>query len=607
MKTNKKKYSVFQNIWYVLKITARHKRQLLICALAVVPFTLSISLLTNYMTAEAVRLVTECSITEDYMTYVKYICYLGLITLAVRIGYIVLSVCMEQFGFSFRFRFSQSLVSKTLSLDYEYLESVEGQNQLAKANEGIEGDNAAVQATMGQIVEFMTGIVGLITYSAIVCTLSPWVMVLLFTLALANSFIGKGYEKYTHSLRDQWAYANRKLSYLNNVAKNFYYAKDIRIYNMRKWFDVLFHKNLEARRLVHTKQENALVYTGVLRAFLGFIRNGVAYGVLIWKIVEGGMEAAEFIWYFSIITQYAEYLYKLVNSTDLLYKQSLYFSDTRELFRMAGHSKEPGKSPVPQETVSIEFRNVSFRYPNADKYTLQNINFKIEKGQKFALVGKNGAGKTTLVKLLCGLYTTYEGEILIDGINIREFCMDEYFSLLSVVFQDIAVLPVSLERNITVEQKTTDKDRLERAVRLSGLSTKVALLPEGLDTPLIKSVEDKAIDFSGGEMQKLALARALYKGGKILVLDEPTAALDPVAENEMYQTYNKLTRGNTSVFISHRLSSTGFCDQILLLDEGMVKERGTHGELLDKGGLYAEMFDAQSKYYKEKESGGNEI
>lgn len=600
MKNKKPKYSIFSNIWYVLKITAEHKKRLLICSLLIIPFTIATTLLTNYLTAEAVRLVTECSVTADYMAYVKYILCLGFVIVAVRIIYTVLSVTTEQDGINFRFRFGQSLAVKVLTLDYEYLENPEGQNQIARANEGLESDRAPVQATMGNIVTFLTGVVGLITYSAIVFTLSPWLMVLLFVLALANALIERYYERYTYNLRKEWIVPNRKLGYLDNVGKNFAYAKDIRIYNMQSWFDVLFHKSLGERKVVHTRQENALVYTGLMRALFDFIRHGVAYGVLIWKIVEGNMSVADFVWYFSVITQYADYLYKMANSSSLMYQQSLYFSDVRDLFQVAGHSLEPGSSTVPTETVSIEFRNVSFRYPNAEQYTLQNINFKIEKGQKFALVGRNGAGKTTLVKLLCGLYTNYEGEILLDGKNIREFCKDEYFSLLSVVFQDIALLPVSLEKNITLEEETSDRSELARAVQLSGLSEKIATLPDGMDTPLIKSVEDKAVDFSGGEMQKLALARALYKGGKVLLLDEPTAALDPIAENEMYQTYRKLTMGNTSIFISHRLSSTGFCDQILLLDGGVIKEQGTHAELLKQGGLYAEMFEAQSKYYKEK-------
>lgn len=600
MKSKKTKYSMFSNIWYVLKITAENQKRLLICSLLLIPFTIASTLLTNYLTAEAVRLVTECSITENYMAYVKYILGLGMIIVAVRIVYRILSVMMEQDGINFRFRFGQSLAAKVLTLDYEYLESPEGQNQIARANEGLENDRAPVQATMGNIVTFLTGIAGLVTYSTIVFSLSPWLMVLLFSLAMINSLIERYYEHYTYNLRKKRVVPYRKLSYLENVAKNFAYAKDIRIYNMQSWFDVLFHKSLGEQRRLHNKQENALVYTGLLRALFDFIRHNVAYGVLIWKIVEGGMSTAEFVWYFSVIAQYADYLYKMVNSSSLLYQQSLYFSDVRDLFGVTGHSMEPGIRDVPTETASIEFRNVSFRYPNAERYTLQNINFKIEKGQKFALVGRNGAGKTTLVKLLCGLYTNYEGEILLDGKNIRDFCREEYFSLLSVVFQDIALLPVSLEKNITLEEKTTNRGELARAIQLSGLSEKIASLTEGLDTPLIKSVEDKAVDLSGGEMQKLALARALYKGGKILLLDEPTAALDPIAENEMYQTYRKLTMGNTSIFISHRLSSTGFCDWILLLDGGVIIEEGTHRELLAKGGLYAEMFEAQSKYYKEK-------
>ncbi|HBN83581.1 MAG TPA: hypothetical protein DDZ89_07015 [Clostridiales bacterium] len=248
----------------------------------------------------------------------------------------------------------------------------------------------------------------------------------------------------------------------------------------------------------------------------------------------------------------------------------------------------------------IVFENVSFRYPESETDTLKNISFTIKAGEKLALVGRNGAGKTTLVKLLCGLYRPTSGDITISGHSIYEYNRDEYYTLLSVVFQDICLIPVSIAKNITLcEQSRINRQRLEKVLRDSGLYDKVMSLPGKENTLLMKSIHEGATDLSGGEKQKLALARAIYKEGNIMILDEPTAALDPIAENELYQKYSELTACATSVFISHRLSSTRFCDRILFLEEGEIVEEGNHEELMYLGGRYANMFDLQSHYYKE--------
>ena len=249
----------------------------------------------------------------------------------------------------------------------------------------------------------------------------------------------------------------------------------------------------------------------------------------------------------------------------------------------------------------IEFRDVSFCYENSDTPVLSHLDFKINAGEKIALVGNNGAGKTTLVKLLCGLYPSTEGEILIDGERIDTMNLDTWQEKISVVFQDADPMAFSVAMNVAGEsEQILDRKRVEESLRRAGLWNKIKGLTNREDTYLTQELDDNGILLSGGEMQKLLLARSIYKDGSLLILDEPTSALDPLAESAMYEEYNSLAGGKTSLFISHRLASTKFCDRILLLEKGQIAEMGTHAQLMQKNGKYKEMFDIQSQYYRDE-------
>ncbi|MCD8325782.1 MAG: ABC transporter ATP-binding protein [Lachnospiraceae bacterium] len=247
----------------------------------------------------------------------------------------------------------------------------------------------------------------------------------------------------------------------------------------------------------------------------------------------------------------------------------------------------------------LELRDVSFTYPGQEKPVIFHINLTIKSGEKLALIGLNGAGKTTLVKLLCGFYQPTEGEILVNGLPLEKIERRQYYSLLSVLFQDYTILPGTVEENIASTHHP-EKERMERALSESDFRRVLSKLSQKEKSLLVKEVYDDAVDFSGGEKQRLLLARALYKDAKLLILDEPTAALDPIAEKEIYLRYGELGEGKTSVFISHRLSSTRFCDRIILLENGQIAEEGTHESLMEAGGRYAELFEMQSRYYREQ-------
>lgn len=419
-------------------------------------------------------------------------------------------------------------------------------------------------------------------------------------MSILNYYVNKRNNYWNHRNKNNWVPIDRKLNYIRKKAGDFEAAKDMRLYGMSAWFSDIFTKLLAERMIWKKKSEMRKFAIDILSALMTFIRDGVAYCFLIYQITKSNISAADFVFYFGLISQYSGWLFSLLDSYNSLHSISLDLCDLREFLDLP-HYFNRGKGPaLPSYAPEMVFKNVSYRYPKSEKYALKNISFKIKPGEKIALVGLNGAGKTALVKLLCGLYRPTEGYIIVGNHKISEYNRDEYYKLLSVVFQDIHLMPISIAKNIALcEEKYIDWERLERVLKLSGLYEKVQSLPKKEHTLLLKSIYNEAVDLSGGEKQKLALARALYKGGKIIILDEPTAALDPIAENEMYLKYNELASDATSIFISHRLSSTRFCDRIFFIENGEIVEEGTYDELMKLNGKYANLFYIQSYYYKE--------
>ena len=245
----------------------------------------------------------------------------------------------------------------------------------------------------------------------------------------------------------------------------------------------------------------------------------------------------------------------------------------------------------------IEFRNVSFRYPGTKELVLDHVSLKIEPSEKIAVVGKNGSGKTTLVKLLCRLYEPEEGEILWNGKNIREYDLREWQKIFAIVFQDYSLLSLTLGQNVAASEQY-EAERAKEVLQLAGFGERLNKLKKGLETVVYPEYEQDGVSFSGGEEQKIAIARAIYKGGQICILDEPTAALDPVSESRVYESFDEIVKGKTAVYISHRLSSCKFSDRIFVLDNGKIAESGTHEALLSQNGLYAQLWQAQAQYYK---------
>lgn len=338
-------------------------------------------------------------------------------------------------------------------------------------------------------------------------------------------------------------------------------------------------------------------------ALLVLLRDGAAYAVLISAFWQGRMSAGDLLIYLAMISTFGTWLGGIVEYYSAVDEGSLALTDIREYLEHEDGVQKGNRdvAPIPTEAVSISLKDVCYRFEENGKNVVDHISLEVAAGERIAVVGMNGAGKTTLTKLISGLFTPVEGEIRLGGVSQERFDKREYYRIFSSIFQDIHFLPLSIGTNITLKQKEEwDVPRLQECVEKAGLAEKIASLEKGLDTPLIKNVNEDACELSGGQKQKLLLARALYKNAPVLILDEPTAALDPIAENELYLQYRDLTAGKTSFFISHRFASTRFCDRILLLEDGRICEMGTHEELMKLGGRYAQMYEVQSRYFREE-------
>ena len=372
------------------------------------------------------------------------------------------------------------------------------------------------------------------------------------------------------------------------------------IFGLGPWLSDIYESTLRLYDAFINRRER--IYTGAcaVDALLSLARNGIAYAYLIWLTLTEGLPASQFLLYFSAFTGFSTWVTGILQECSTLHKESLDLSTIQEYLHLPEPFHFADGAPVPPaDRYELRLDHVTFRYPGTKKPILQDLCLTIRPGEKVAVVGLNGAGKTTLVKLLCGFYDPDEGRVLLNGQDIRQFDRRAYYQLFSTVFQESSELDITVAQTVAQRVDGIDMDKVKACVAKAGLAEKIASLPQGYDTHLGKQVYLDGVELSGGQTQRLMLARALYKDGAFLVLDEPTAALDPIAESDIYQKYNEMTAGKSSVFISHRLASTRFCDRILFIKDGGIAEEGTHEELLQKGGAYAKLFNVQARYYQE--------
>ncbi len=548
------------------------------------------------------------------------------------------------------------LFLKSLRVSYEIPESEWGKKAYQEAlGVASGGDWSASTRTFDGTLAILQNILCFALYSTVLGVLNPWVVLVLMALSMLNILVIEKGLRFEDSMREREARHGRHWNYILSAMGNMTAAKDVRIFGMHPWLGGIRDRavtEMEEDKKAYQRLHN---WQQAMNGLIGLVRDVAAYGYLIYSVSTGQIGVSDFVLYFGAVTGFSGFVTGMLyqvgdlksarNATDYFRAYMALPEEVSEEESIRAVTPDAQRNQTGAMTCGehggqklmasvkagenfqgtdgraayagqrfpapgIVFEDVGFAYKKEDgtpgEKVLDHFNLTIAPGEKLALVGVNGAGKTTLVKLLCGLYQPDQGRILVNGRSRSEMESEEWYQMLSVVFQEQLVLPITIAENLSLQRREeTDDERAWAALEKAGLSETFARQKLTLDTFMKKTISRKGIELSGGQQQRLMLARALYKDAPLLVLDEPTAALDPIAESEVYESYLQHSRGKTAIFISHRLASTRFSDRIILLDHGQIQEEGTHEQLMKLGGAYAHMYQVQSSYYEKEAEIGN--
>ena len=609
---NDKKYSLSNNVFFLLRMIRKYLPMSFVFVIIDIP----LAVFLDYVGVRIPNLIV--GMIQGYSVSVGIIVAFGIASVVAAVilqyGNRMVSAQAPQLCA----KLDLKLFEKYMTCSYEKLEDADFTAHYKEADGYLADDNHFLSEAAMHIIEIGSGALGIILYFSILIRLPKWVLAVLITGTIVELLISRNAENERKKRQETIGRLTRKADYMNKTAADVRSAKDIRIFGMIPWLEEKFTAVLDRFHIENTQVEKQRIRIAGIRAGISGVLEILTGILLAVFVLQEKLSLAEYILYVGAIRSFSMWSFQFGTLMQNFYRMNGDLSrirsfidgeETIQLNTQTQVNKQSNRSIVNttgmkfDHVSKIEFLHVFYRYPKSDRWIVKDLSFVIEDGEKIALVGMNGAGKTTMIKLLCGLLIPTKGTIRINGVSSTDISREDYYRLFSTVFQDIHLFPASIQRNIVCSDEQIDPIRFDDAVKKSGMDQVAQRFRDGLNTLLVAEVDADAVNLSGGQVQKLMLARAIYKNAPILLLDEPTAALDPIAEKNIYLQYNEMAEGKVSVFISHRLASTVFCDRIFFMKNGIIAEEGTHEELIQKKGDYYEAFSVQSKYYQEEEEG----
>ena len=595
--TEKPKYSVRQNVCFMVRTAWETRRRVLLLCVVLAAVQVALNLAQLYIAPEILAKVEQGAPVGELVQTIGF--FTAVLFLLQGAAAYCEAVRMPG-EIDVRCAIIRMISRKSSETSYPNVHDAKILKLEEQTQRATSGNDDAAEHIWHTLTELLANLGGFAVYLLLLCRLSRFLILLVVLTAAADFFVSHYINEWEYRHRDEREQYDKELHYFLDKPRQVQLAKEIRVFGLAPWLRELREKSLRALAAFVARREKTCLWANAADVVLTLMRNGIAYAYLIRQTLVQGWPASTFLLYFTAVSGAAAWVTGILTQCSQLHKESIDLSRVQEYlhipepFRFAG-----GLQPPAADGYELRLENVSFRYPGTEKDILKQMNLTIRPGERLAVVGLNGAGKTTMVMLLCGFYDPTEGRVLLNGQDIRAFDRSAYYRLFSAVFQGFSILDTTIAECVAQTAENIDREKVERCLAQAGLTQAIAQFPQGINTHFGRDVYLDGVQLSGGQTQRLMLARALYKDGPVLILDEPTAALDPIAENDIYQKYSDMTAGKTSVFISHRLASTRFCDRILFIAGGGIAEEGTHQELLAKGGAYAELFAVQSRYYQE--------
>ena len=595
----KPKYNLWQNSWYMVKLAWRYSKSVLAICIILAAATAG---------ETVVQLLIAPGILQKLELRASLPQLLGAI--AIFTGALILFAAAKEyfdlnklFGrVTVRIKLIEAIAEKMAQTSYENLLDTAFLQRKERASSACDDNQSPAENIWLTWTNILANLLGFAVYLALLSSLSPLLILVVIATTAAGYFVSRKVNQFGYLHREEEAAYTAEMRYVKRTVTSRAFAKDIRIFGLKPWLMEVWQKSFQLYESFLRRREKHYFLTNLADFLLSLLRNGISYAYLLHLTLTEGLSASTFLLYFTAASGFTQWITGILEQFTQLSKESLEISVVREFLEWPEGFQLTGGDPIPDAvngTYELQLEHVTYRYPGAAEDTIHDLSLTLHRGEKVALVGLNGAGKTTLVKLLCGFLDPTQGTVRLNGVDIRRLNRRAYYKLFSAVFQEFSLLEATVAENVAQQVAGIDEEKVWQCLQNAGLSDAVRALPQGLKTHLGRSIYDDGTELSGGQTQRLMLARALYRDGAVLVLDEPTAALDPITESEIYLKYSEMTQGKTSLFISHRLASTRFCDRIILLENGSIAEEGSHEALLQRGGSYAKLFSVQRRYYEE--------